>query len=322
MEAKRLLDYAESFSAYMRSGTNLSERSRTLYAYELTLFARNVENPLLSDLAPSTLLQWNQMLYDAGAAVATMDLKHNALKKFLDYLEEFEGSEHAGRLLRSLKRLHAPRDREPPRQPFALNEEQVSKMLEAAGARLGRGLRDRAIVHLLWASGVRRAELRDLLLDDLDITDRLASVTGKGAKTRTVVYDAGCQDDLVKWLELRLYWRVRTDEQHVFVSAKGGPLTLNYISEIIRTVAQEAGLRKEVWTHIFRHSSITRMANSGANVLEVAAFHGHENINTTKGYYHPDVKRLKAMYDRATKPRRKGPPAHAVGDEEPDDEPE
>ena len=110
-------------------------------------------------------------------------------------------------------------------------------------------------------------------------------------------------------------WRVRTDEQHVFVSARGGPLALNYISEIIRTVAQEAGLRKEVWTHVFRHSSVTRMANSGANVLEVAAFHGHKSINTTKGYYHPDVKRLKAMYDKTTKPKRE------KGNPEPDDGP-
>ena len=75
---------------------------------------------------------------------------------------------------------------------------------------------------------------------------------------------------------------------------------MNYISNIISRVAKDAGLRKEVWTHLFRHTSVTRMANSNENVLEVAAFHGHENINTTKGYYHPDVKRLKSMYDRMT----------------------
>mgnify|MGYP001580778694 FL=1 len=181
MEDKRILDFADSFSSYMQSGTNLSERTRRTYAYELTLFARNLENPVLTDLSPQTLLQWNQMLYDAGAAANTINSKHSALKKFLDYLEEFpedeKGGEHAGRLLRSLKRLQTPRDREPPRKPFSLNEEQVAKMLEAAGARLGRGPRDRAMVHLLWAAGLRRAELGNLLLDDLDITGRLATVT-------------------------------------------------------------------------------------------------------------------------------------------------
>ena len=305
METKRILDYASSFSSYMQSGTNLSERTRQLYAYELTLFARNVDNPLLTDLSPSTLLQWNQMLYDAGAATATVDIKHSALKKFLDYLEEFEDSEHAGRLLRSLKRLHTPRDREPPRQPFSLDEEQVAKILEAAGARLGQGPRDRAMIHLLWAAGMRRAELRNLLLDDLDITGRLATVTGKGSKTRTVVYDSLCQADLVKWLELRLYWRVRTDEQHVFVATKGGPLHLNSISDIIRTCAQEAGLRKEVWTHVFRHSRITALLNKGMALQDVATFAGHSNVQTTMGYFHQTPGRLRDEYDRVTKPKRK-----------------
>lgn len=311
-EGKRLLDYAASFSSYMQSGTNLSPRTREVYSYELNLFARKMGNPLINDLSSQTLLQWNQMLYDAGAATATMDLKHNALRRFFDFMEQFAATEeagnHAGRLLRSLKRLQTPKGRKSSRTPFSLNEEQGSKMIEAAGRRLGIGPRDRAIVHLFWAAGIRRAELRDLVLDDLDITERLATVTGKGSKTRNIVYDSACQEDLVNWLDVRLHWPVRPEEQHVFVSVKGGPLHLNYISDIIRNTAKEAGLRKDVWTHIFRHSSVTRMADRGENVFEVAAFHGHENINTTKGYYHPDVKRLKAMYDRGTtgKKRRQG----------------
>ena len=305
MEGKRILDYADGFAAYMQSGTNLSPRTRQLYSYELVLFARHMENGLLTDLSPQTLLLWNKMLYDAGAAVATIDIKHSALKKFLDYLEEFEDSEHAGRLLRSLKRLHIPRDRQPPRQPFSLSEEQVSKMLEAAGAHLGRGPRDRAMIHLRWAAGMRRAELRNLLLDDLDITERLATVTGKGSKTRTVVYDPLCKDDLVKWLDLRIDWRVRTDEQHFFVTVQGGPLHLNYISEIVSTVAKEAGLRKDVWTHLFRHSRITELLQKGMTLPEVATFVGHDNVQTTMGYYHQDTTKLKASYDRATSPQRK-----------------
>ena len=320
MEDKRVLDYADGFAAFMQSGTKLSERSREIYVRELKLFARNVENPLVEDLSPQTLLQWNQTLYDAGAATATMGLKHNAIRRFFDYLEQFgaseEASNHAGRLLRSLKRLQTPKDREPPRTPFALDDEQVSKILEAARGHLGTGPRDRAMIHLLWAGGLRRAELRNLCLDDLDITERLATVTGKGAKTRTIVYDPACKADLVAWLELRLKWNVRTDEQHVFVSARGGPLHLNYISAIVRNTAKEAGLRKAVWTHIFRHTSVTRMADRNENVLEIAAFHGHENINTTKGYYHPDVQRLKAMYDRVTGPRRKKTAARAPEEEE------
>ena len=87
MEGKRVLDYAEGFSSYMQSATSLSPRTRTMYAYEVTLFARNIENPLLDDLSPQTLLAWNQMLYNAGAAANTMGTKQNALRRFLSYLE-------------------------------------------------------------------------------------------------------------------------------------------------------------------------------------------------------------------------------------------
>lgn len=149
MESKRTLDYTDGFTSYMQSGTDLSQRTRELYTCELTLFARNLENPLLNDLSLQTLLAWNQMLYDAGAAANTMAVKHNALRRFLSYLEKFDNSDHARQLLRVVKDLQTPRDRELPGKPFVLEEEQVTKMLDAAGKAIGRGPRDRAVIHVL-----------------------------------------------------------------------------------------------------------------------------------------------------------------------------
>lgn len=322
MVGKRILDYADSFAGYMesanvRSRRNLSPRTRQLYSQELVLFARNVDNPLLEDLSPETLLKWNQMLNDAGAAVNTMGAKHNALRHFLSYLEAFpedkEAEDHARRLLRTATQLGTPTDREPPRKPFVLEEEQVIKMLEAAGkARGGRGVRDRAIIHVLWATGLRCAELADLRLDDLGLSERMANVTGKGSKTRLVVFDAACQADLGKWLEVRAHNRIQSGVDHVFVTVRGRPLSTNDISRTIRAVAKAAGLRKDVWTHVFRHSSITTLLRRGMPLQDVAIFHGHGNVQTTMRYYHQDVTQLRDVYDRATKPRRRGPPARAV----------
>lgn len=79
--------------------------------------------------------KWNRMLYDAGPAVSTLDSKHTALKRFLSYLEDFANWDHPGRRLRAQQRLHTPRDRESPRKPFALDEDQVTKKVCALSAR-------------------------------------------------------------------------------------------------------------------------------------------------------------------------------------------
>lgn len=327
MEGKRVLDYAEGFSSYMQSATSLSPRTRTMYAYEVTLFARNIENPLLDDLSPQTLLAWNQMLYNAGAAANTMGTKQNALRRFLSYLEEFpdnkEAGEHAGQLLKVAKRLTTPTDREPPRKPYALDEGQVTKMLDVAGKALGgRGARDRAIIHVLWATGLRCAELAKLRLDHLDLPERIASITGKGDKVRTVVFDAACQSDLATWLEVRAICKIQPGVDNVFISVSGRPLLTTDLSRTVREIAKAAGLRKDVWTHIFRHSRITALLERGMALQNVATFAGHSNVQTTMHYFHQDPTKLRDEYDRVTKSRRRGPPARAVEQVESDDDPE
>jgi site-specific recombinase XerD len=296
----------------MASSTKLSPRSRELYAHELRMFARNLDNPLFDDLSPHALLQWNQMLYDAGAATNTMGTKHKALRKFLTYLEEFpenkEAGDHARDLLRVAKRFNTPTDREPPRKPFALEEAQVIKMLDAAGKAIGgRGPRDRAIIHFFWATGVRSAELGNIRVGDLDLAQRIASVTGKGNKVRTVVFDAACQQDLAKWLEVRAHCLIQGGVDQLFVTAGGRPLQQQDISRIVRVTAKAAGLRKEVWTHVFRHTRVTSLLNKGMAIQDVASFAGHSNIQTTLGYFHQDPTKLRDEYDKATRPRRKRP---------------
>ena len=317
MEGKRVLDYADDFAAYMESATKLSPRTRTVYRYELKLFARNVSNPFFDDLSPQTLLAWNQMLYDAGAAANTMGTKQNALRRFLSYLEEFpenkEAGELAGQLLKVAKRLNTPTDREPPRKPFALDEGQVTKMLDAAGRAFGgRGPRDRAIIHVFWATGLRCAELANLRLDALDLPERIANITGKGNKVRTVVFDAACQADLAKWLEVRAVCKIQPGVDNLFISVSGRPLLTTDLSRTIRETAKAAGLRKEVWTHIFRHSALTRLLNKGMPLQNVAAFAGHSNVQTTMRYFHQDPTKLRDEYDRVTKPRIRRPVARAV----------
>ena len=301
MPTEKLSDRLAAYRAYLDLSTRLGPLTKRTYLRCLRLFINQVQDCALADLSPAVLLDWHASLTKSKDAYSTCNQKRAALKKFLEYLEEFEESDQAAKLLRSLDRLQTPGDKRPRREPHVLEEVTRDRLMARAGLHPFTGGRDMAIIHFLWATGVRRAEVASLLLDNVDLEERVATVVGKGDKERIVVFDEDCSNSLDGWLRGReASWPERDGVETFFIDVNGYPLKPENVSTIFKTCVKEAGLTGEVWPHLFRHSSITRMADTGANILEVAAFHGHSNINTTKLYYHADVGRLKAMYDKST----------------------
>lgn len=289
----------EGFVRYMATASDLSEGSRARYAYEVERFFKLVDKGL-DQLTPSDILDWNAMLQEGGAARGTVGQKRAALRCFFGYLEEFLENEQAGRLLRAMNHLKMPPALAPRREPYSLTDDRVQRLLDAAGQHPGVGVRDRAMLHFLWATGARRAELRNLTLGDLALEARLAEVVGKGDKPRTVVFDTACQQDLTRWLEVRATWEVAAEIQEVFISAFGARLNVNTISTIVRECGERAGLRKQLWTHIFRHSRLTDLLNGGMSIQDTAVFAGHTDPATTLAYFHQGAGELKSRYDLAT----------------------
>jgi integrase/recombinase XerC len=282
----------------METSTTLAPGTRTRYAYEVRRFAKIMEATSLEEITPALLLEWNTMLHDAGGATGTVVQKHSALVKFFSFLEEFQENEHAGRLLRAMRRLSPPRATPPRRQPYALTEDQVHRIAEAAGRRPGVGVRDRAMVLFFWSTGVRRFELLSVKAPDVDLENRVATVTGKRNKQRTVVFDEETREALAQWLSIRP--RYRPECENVFMSVMGGPLNEGSIGPIIKEAARRARVRKKVWTHLFRHTRITELLDGGMSLQDTAAFAGHNNINTTMRYFHERPEELRRRYDRAT----------------------
>ena len=159
------------------------------------------------------------------------------------------------------------------------------------------------MLHFFWATGVRRAELINLQLAGLDLGKRRATVVGKGNIPRGVFFDEACRDDLERWLLQRGTWETHCD--NVFVAVSGTPFNPRSVLDIVHQAAQRAGLRKELWTHVFRHSRITELLNRGMKLQEVANFAGHSNVNTTMHYFHAEEEQLQKSYDEATRPRRR-----------------
>ena len=302
MATDKLSDRLAAYRDYLDHNTRLATLTKSTYLYALRIFIKQVQDCAIADLSPSVLLEWHTSLAKSKRAYSTCNQKRAAVRKFLEYVEEFEENDQAARLLRALDRLEVPGNKKPKREPHVLEEVIRDRLLARAGLHPFTGGRDMAIIQFLWATGVRRAEVASLLLDKVDLEERVATVVGKGNKERLVVFDQQCSKSLDIWLQEREEsWPERDGVLTFFIDVNGYPLKPVNVWQIVQTCVKEAGLKGEVWPHLFRHTSITRMAENGTNILEIAAFHGHDNINTTKGYYHPNAGRLKAMYDRMTR---------------------
>mgnify|MGYP001575509158 CR=1 FL=1 len=300
MSAKVWQNDVERFRRHMETATDLAPGTQSRYLYEVGRFFTVMEVEATGAVTPQALSQWNGVLHDGGAARGTVGQKHAALRQFFQYLEAFEQNEAAGLLLRAMNQIKMPKGAQARRQPYSLPDDQFETLLEATAERPGVGIRDRALLHFLWATGARRAEARDLSLPNLDVGERVAQVLGKGNKWRTVAFDRACQKDLSNWLEARATWEIAPEVQEVFVSALGRRLDVNTVGNIVRETSERAGLPTKVWTHILRHSRATALVNHGMSIAAAAKTLGHKNPATTMGYLHPSSTELRDEYDKAT----------------------
>lgn len=181
--------------------------------------------------------------------------------------------------------------------PETLNELQVEQLLESVNCTAPLGLRDRAILELLYASGLRISELAGAKLENLNLDDGVVRVTGKGNKTRLVPVGGKACAALAKYLEEerpRLVRR-RTGSE-VFLSNRGARLTTVRIWQIVKEVARRSGLEANIYPHLLRHSFATHLLSNGADLRIIQEMLGHADISTTQVYTHVDQQRLKAVH--------------------------
>jgi integrase/recombinase XerD len=183
--------------------------------------------------------------------------------------------------------------------PETMNELQIDHLLEGVPTNAPRGLRDRALLELLYASGLRVSELVNARLENLDLDARIIRVTGKGNKTRLVPVGQKACDSIKAYLEKERPEMVnkRTGSE-VFLSSRGTKLTTVRVWQIVKTCAKNAGLDINVYPHLLRHSFATHLLSNGADLRIIQEMLGHADISTTQIYTHVDQQRLKAVHHR------------------------
>ncbi len=196
--------------------------------------------------------------------------------------------------------------RSPDAVPKALSEAEVSQLLEAAQGVEPAGYRDRAILELLYGTGMRISELCGLSLGDLDLNDRLVRVLGKGSKERVLPVGRYAAEAIAEWLgdEGRPQiapesWARRGDAEAVFLNVRGGRLTRQGAWGVVRKYAELVGLEDKLHPHVLRHSCATHLLEHGADIRSVQELLGHASLTTTQRYTKVTVERLRTVYDSA-----------------------
>ena len=183
--------------------------------------------------------------------------------------------------------------------PETLNELQVEELLDAVDEKAQLGLRDRAMLELLYASGLRISELAAVRLENLNLEEGVVRVTGKGNKTRLVPVGGKACAAIAAYLDRERPQLVkRRSGSEVFLSIRGKRLTTVRIWQIVKAVARRSGLEANVYPHLLRHSFATHLLGNGADLRIIQEMLGHADISTTQVYTHVDQQRLKAVHHK------------------------
>ena len=286
-----LLAAIEAFLAEIRVERGLSPLTVAAYRRDLAQFASVAGGAWRND--PEPVRDFINGLRRAGRRPSTQARKVAAIRSFYGFaLREGLAQRDVAAL------LDAPRPGS--YLPDVLAADQVARILDAPAPDQLVGIRDRAILELLYACGLRVSELTGLDTDRLDLPGLQVRVIGKGNRERRVPMGEEARERLHRYLSgPRAAWTAGKPSAAVFVSQRGARLARESVYRLVRHWAQVAGVSARVTPHTFRHSFATHLLEGGADLRVVQTLLGHASISTTQLYTHLTGERLREVYTRA-----------------------
>jgi len=187
----------------------------------------------------------------------------------------------------------------PKKLPKFLNVDEINALLAVELKNNKYGKRDRAILELLYSSGLRVSELVGLNLEHVDLNESLARVHGKGNKERIVPFGSKASQALKDYLQERQHIAGYRELDAVFLNKNGTRLSARSVQRLVAKVTETTGLNKSATPHTIRHSFATHMLGSGADLRSIQELLGHKSLSTTQRYTHVGVEELAKVYDKA-----------------------
>jgi integrase/recombinase XerD len=281
---------------------SLAAYRRDLRRYEQFLRALGVDDP--SAIAEATVSEYVEYLGRLRLADGDTRLAPASIARGLVAVRSFHQFCAAEGLLDTDPSEQVGAPRVPQGIPKALDEPEIDAILHSVVGNNPRAQRDRAILEVLYATGVRISELVGLDLGDIDFDDGIARVVGKGDKERVVPMGRAARTELRTYcadgrLALRSARAPRRDADAVFLNARGGRLTRQGCWQLVRRAGERVGLGPRLSPHVLRHSCATHMLDHGADIRVVQELLGHASVSTTQVYTKVSPERLRAVYESA-----------------------
>jgi len=293
------LSWLERFFGYLRNERRLSPHTLDNYRRDLNRLLEYCDSAGIADWA--TLDSFAVRSYVAwrhrkGIGGRSLQRELSAIRSFYNYLlrERVVGSNPA---------LDVPAPKAEKRLPHALDVDQTGHLM-AIPDEGPLALRDRAIMEMIYSSGLRLAELVSLDIDSIDRSDATVRITGKGGKTRVVPVGRAALAALADWLKVRGQL-APLEEKALFVSKNGRRISPRSVQQRLSNWAQRQGLSSRVHPHMLRHSFASHILESSGDLRAVQELLGHADIATTQIYTHLDFQHLAKVYDQAHPRARK-----------------
>lgn len=285
------------FLEYLTVELGLSANTRQAYERDLRLFCKTLgfkNSDALVNVNREQITGYMTQLKEKGLAAATIARKLAAIKAFYRFMtaEGYMDANPAEVVEAGTKGIKLPR---------VLSEDEVVRLLNQPDITTAEGFRDRTMLEVLYATGMRVSELINLTLERVDLNMKYIIAFGKGSKERIVPLGSVAAEFLQQYLE-----KVRPKLTHagrntniVFLAFGGHELTRQRFWQIIRTYGRKANINKALTPHILRHSFATHLLDNGADLRSVQELLGHSDISTTQIYTHLTNKRLRDIYAKA-----------------------
>jgi integrase/recombinase XerC len=286
-------DWIDSFCNYLQNERRLSPHTLSNYRRDLNVFLDFCKGQPIhswSDINAHLVRAFVAKQHRGGLSSSSLQRRLSSIRSLFNYLiREGEAA------FNPAQGISAPRSKR--KLPKVLDADQMAQLLDIKDED-PLALRDRAMLELLYSSGLRLAELVSLNIGEIDMKDATVRITGKGAKTRVVPVGRLARESLEAWQKVR-YQVANTDEKAMFVNQRGTRLTARGIQQRLRHWGLRQGVDSGVHPHKLRHSFASHLLESSGDLRAVQELLGHSDISTTQIYTHLDFQHLARVYDQA-----------------------
>ena len=293
-----MFDYLALFQEYLTVELGLAKNTQLAYMRDLRLLMKSLQlkaDEEMLQVSRQQLIAYLVRLKQEGRAASTVARKLASIKAFYRFLtaERYIRRNPAEVLEAASRGLHLPK---------VLSVQEIERLLDEPNLGTLDGYRDKTMLELLYATGMRVSELVNVPVKNVDMKMQYVIVMGKGSKERMLPLGRTALHYLEHYLSVvrpQLLHGKPDAAAELFVTGWGGPMTRERFYEIIVAYGKSAGISKRVTPHMLRHSFATHLLNNGTDLRIVQELLGHADISTTQIYTHLDVERLREVYDKS-----------------------